>query len=119
MGEKTGVEKLFVLIPASKTDHSGLCTQMGQIHGHVGGPARFFILRDATHDRYRRFRRDAAHFAPDVFVEHHIAHYKQSLVGPFVLDLPDDPVQLSDHRVPFTLDSQSSSIRPTYAWLLS
>ena len=81
---------------------------MSKIHGDVGRPAGFFILMDAAHYRYRRFRGDATDFAPDIFVEHDIAHDEESFVGPFVLNLPDDPVQLSDHHAPFTLGTQSS-----------
>ena len=75
-----------------------LRAQPGQIHGHIRSASRLLAAMGGAHHWHRRLRRDASHFAPDVLVEHHVAHHQQALAGPFVLDLPDHLMQLFDHR---------------------
>ncbi len=58
------------------------------------------VLAHAAHDGHGRFGRDAADFSPDVLVEHHVTDDEQALAVPCVLDVVDDPMQLSDPPLP-------------------
>ncbi len=94
---QTRGEQLFVLVATGKTNHLCVCAQAREVHGHVGRTARLLALVGSANHRHRRLRGDAPHVAPDVFVEHHVAHHQQALGGPFVLDLLDHLAQLLDH----------------------
>ncbi len=100
VGAEACGQQLFIFVAAGNADNHGLRAQPGQIHGHVGGAAGLLVLMHAAHHGHGRFRGDAPHLAPDVFVEHDVADDEQALVGPFMLDVVDYPVQLSYHRAP-------------------
>ena len=100
MERRLAAENFSFSSPACDADNDGLRAEAGEIHGDVGCAARLLVLVHAAHNGDGRFGRDAPHLAPDVFVEHDVADDEQTLVGPFMLDLVNYPVQLSDHRAP-------------------
>ena len=71
-------EKFFVLVAARKANHVGLRSEPGDIHGHIGRATGLLAVVLGAHHRHRRFRRDASHLTPDVFIEHDVAHHKQA-----------------------------------------
>ncbi len=90
----------FALVVASNAHNDCLCAEKGHVHGNVCGTAGLFILAQAAHHGHRRLRRDASHFAPDILIQHHVAHNEDPLGSPFVFNGVHDAMQLTNHLRP-------------------
>ena len=91
---------LLLAISPRKANQRDTRAESGEIHRDIGRAAGFFVAQRSAHDRDRRLGRDALHFAPDVLVEHHVAHDENARTMPAGLNQRQDFTQLGDQSAP-------------------
>src|SRR5450755_1104310 len=66
----------LVVVATSKAHHGYTRAQAHEIHGHVGRASRLFAATPRAQHRHWRLRRNSLHLAPNILVQHQVAHHQ-------------------------------------------
>ena len=94
------LQGLLLAISTRKANQRDTRAESGEVHRDIGSAAGLFIVQRGAHHRNRRLGGDALHFAPDVLVEHHVAHDQNARTMPAGLNQREDFTQLGNQSAP-------------------